>query len=542
MSALRTALVPEFEEFLAQEQDKELLRFLTCGSVDDGKSTLIGRLLYDSRNVFEDQIQAAAKASEHRASGGLDLSLLTDGLRAEREQGITIDVAYRYFATARRKFIIADTPGHEQYTRNMATGASTADLAILLIDARLGVLAQSRRHAFICSLLGIPRFVVAVNKMDMVDYDRAVFERIRAEFTAFLSVLGVGSAYFLPLSALAGDNVVSSSPRMPWFEGPSLLDHLETVQLGEGAADTGFRMAVQRVVRPDQTFRGYAGQVASGMLHPGDEVAVLPSGLRSRVRQISTFDGPLDEAYAPMGVTVVLEDHLDISRGDLLYSAGKPQSARKFLAKVVWMDARPLYPRRRYLLKHTTRTVPAEVSIRHRVRIETLEEEPAETLEMNEIGLVEINASQPLFFDPYARNHQTGSFILIDAETNATSGAGMIVDARDHAESAATPVTALERAARWGHPGAVVRIGGRIALAQALERKLFDRGCAVVVLPAQQHQAARALADAGLLVIALVARLAAEDPLPDGDAEACDEILRHLNLSQEGTIHQGEGI
>jgi len=543
MSALRAAPIPEFEGFLAEEQDKELLRFLTCGSVDDGKSTLIGRLLYDSRNVFEDQIQAAAKASEHRASGGLDLSLLTDGLRAEREQGITIDVAYRYFATARRKFIIADTPGHEQYTRNMATGASTADLAILLIDARLGVLAQSRRHAYICALLGIPRFVVAVNKMDMVDYDRAVFDRIAAEFTEFLGVLGVTGAYFLPMSALAGDNVVSSSPRMPWFQGPSLLDHLETVELGAAAANTGFRMAVQRVVRPDQTFRGYAGQVVSGMLHPGDEIVVLPSGLRSRVRQISTFDGPLEEAYPPMAVTVVLEDHLDISRGDLLYAGGeRPHSARKFLAKVVWMDARPLYPRRRYLLKHTTRTVPAEVSIRHRIRIQTLEEEPAETLEMNEIGLVEINASQPLFFDPYTRNRHTGSFILIDAETNATSGAGMIVDARDHTESAPAPVTAVERVARWGHGGAVVRVNARIGLAHALERKLFDRGCAVVMLQGHQQEAAQALADAGLLAILPAARLPGEDPLPDGDAEACEEILRRLNLSQEGTIYQGEGI
>jgi sulfate adenylyltransferase subunit 1 len=562
MPALRTASIPEFEllpettpgihlpqsksaaeNFLEQEQEKELLRFLTCGSVDDGKSTLIGRLLYDSRNVFEDQIQAAAKASQHRAGGGIDLSLLTDGLRAEREQGITIDVAYRYFATARRKFIIADTPGHEQYTRNMATGASTADLAILLIDARLGVLAQSRRHAFICSLLGIPRFVVAVNKMDLVDYDETTFDRIRAEFTGFLAGLGVKGAYFLPLSALSGDNVVSASPHMPWFQGASLLEHLETVPLGRDDGSAGFRMAVQRVVRPDHTFRGYAGQVTSGTLRPGDEVTVLPSGLQTRVQQISTFDGPLDEAYAPMAVTVVLEDHLDISRGDLLHSGDlKPHSARKFQAKVVWMDARPLYPRRRYLLKHTTRTVPAELSIRHRIRIDTLEQEAAESLEMNEIGLVEVATAQPLFFDAYQQNHYTGSFILIDSETNATSGAGMIVEAAPHEGHTSGPVTLAERMARWGHAGAVIRTGSRLGLAHALERKLFEYGCAVVLLETGQHAVADALAQAGLLAILPEHRQSYEEELPEGDAAACDEIVRRLHLSHEGTLHQGEGI
>ena len=543
MSAARVDPIAPFEEFLAQEQEKELLRVLTCGSVDDGKSTLIGRLLYDSRNVFEDQIQAAAKASQNRNGGGLDLSLLTDGLRAEREQGITIDVAYRYFATARRKFIIADTPGHEQYTRNMATGASTADLAILLIDARLGVLDQSRRHAYICSLLGIPRYVIAVNKMDLVEYDRAVFESIRNEFTGFLAGLGVKSACFLPISALAGDNVVERSERMPWFHGPSLMEHLEAVEPGGAAAESGFRMVVQRVVRPDHTFRGYAGQVSSGVLRPGDEVAVLPGGLRSRVRQILTFDGPLEEAVPPMAVTVELEDHLDISRGDLLYAgAPKPYAARKIQAKVVWMDARPLYPRRRYLVKHGSRTVPAEVSIRHRVRIQTLEEEAAETLEMNEIGLVEVTASHPLYCDPYAANRHTGSFILIDPETNATSGAGMIVEAREHAWHPAGPVTRAERMARWGHAGAVVRVGERPALAQALERRLFDRGCAVVLLDTQQREAAGALANAGLLAILPAPPAAGAPPLPEGDAEACEELLRRLDLPREGAVREGEGI
>jgi len=433
MAAARALVDSPFERHLAQEEAKDLLRFLTCGSVDDGKSTLIGRLLYDSRNVFEDQVHAAAKATRNRAAGEVDLSLLTDGLRAEREQGITIDVAYRYFATARRKFIIADTPGHEQYTRNMATGASTADLAILLIDAQLGVLPQSRRHAFICSLLGIPRFVVAINKMDLAGYDRAVFERIRDEFSGFLAKLGAPEAYFLPVSALAGDNVVSRSPNMPWFDGPSLLEYLETVGRGSGnlagglGAGTGFRMPVQRVSRPDRSFRGYAGQVASGTVHPGDVVTALPSGLRSRVKRIATFDGDLAEAFAPMPVTLELEDALDISRGDMLFAGpDRPHAVDRFEAHLVWMDGRVLDPRRRYLLKHTTRMVTAEVSVRHRIDIHSLAAQPAQTLEMNAIGVVEIVTAKPLFFDSYERNRITGSFILVDPETSATVAAGMI--------------------------------------------------------------------------------------------------------------------
>src|SRR5690348_8291172 len=306
------------EDFLAREQSKDLLRFATAGSVDDGKSTLIGRLLYDSRNVYEDQIRSVAKASVNRSAGSIDFSLLTDGLRAEREQGITIDVAYRYFATARRKFIIADTPGHEQYTRNMATGASTADLAIILIDARNGVLPQSRRHAYIASLLGIPNFVVAVNKMDLAGYDETVFRGIEAEFADVLHRLGVQHAYFLPISALAGDNVARRSRKMPWFAGPSLLEHLESVPLHNPTFDAAFRFPVQRVVRPDHTFRGYAGQVASGTVRPGDTIVALPSGRRSKIKSIETYDGPVDRAVAPMSVTLTLEDELDISRGDLI--------------------------------------------------------------------------------------------------------------------------------------------------------------------------------------------------------------------------------
>jgi sulfate adenylyltransferase subunit 1 len=513
------AALPAFDvdQFLATERAKDLLHFLTCGSVDDGKSTLIGRLLYDSRNVFEDQIKAVAKASEHR--GGLDLSLLTDGLRAEREQGITIDVAYRYFATARRKFIIADTPGHEQYTRNMATGASQADLAILLIDARHGVLPQSRRHASICSLLGIESYVVAVNKMDLAGYSEEVFEKIRAEFTAFLETVGIRDAYFLPMSALAGDNVVTRSSKIPWFEGPSLLEHLETVDIGARQSKTGFRMPIQRVIRPDQSFRGYAGQIASGSIQPGDEIMALPSGRRSRVESIVTFDGDLPHAFAPQSVTITLTDELDISRGDMLAAVSNPPySARRFEAQLVWMNATPLDPRRRYLIKHTTQIVPAEIS--------------GPALEMNAIGKVEILTARPIFFDAYTRNRATGAFILIDPDTNATSGAGMIVRPADF-ETATGPVTPAERIARWGHRGAVVRVGNRPALAQNIERKLFDRGCAVVILPT----ANQVLADAGLIVLAL------EDPAAGHDAV---EIVRGLQAS--GVLHskdhltQGEGI
>jgi len=419
----------EIEDFLAAEARKDLLRFTTAGSVDDGKSTLIGRLLYDSRAVYEDQIHAVAKASVNRTAGPLDFSLLTDGLRAEREQGITIDVAYRYFATARRKFIIADTPGHEQYTRNMATGASTADLAILLLDARHGALPQSRRHACIASLMGIRHFVVAVNKMDLVRYDRGVFDRIHTDFAAFLERLGAPAATFIPISALNGDNVTAHSAHMPWYRGLSLLEHLETVDL-ETAGPAAFRFPVQRVLRPDHTFRGYAGQIASGVIRPGDEVAVLPASRRTRVTRIVTYDGDLTLACAPMSVTLALADEIDISRGDLIAAGTPPSASRRIRATLVWMNERPLDLSRRYLLKHTTRTVPAEIaSVRHRLDIGTLEPEPASTLEMNQIGMVEIAAAQPLHFDSYFSNPRTGSFIVIDAATNATAAAGMIVRA-----------------------------------------------------------------------------------------------------------------
>jgi sulfate adenylyltransferase subunit 1 len=387
-----------------------LLRICTAGSVDDGKSTLIGRLLYDSRAVYEDQVRSVEAASRNRTAGPIDFSLFTDGLRAEREQGITIDVAYRYFATTRRKFILADTPGHEQYTRNMATGASTADLAILLVDARHGVRDQTRRHARIARLLGISSFVLAVNKMDLVEFEREVFDGICGDFAGLLDGAALHS---IPMSALHGDNVIAPSHRTPWFRGHSLLEHLETVDVHRPHEEGEFRFPVQLVLRPNHDFRGYAGQIASGVIRRGDMVTVWPAGLTSRISRIVTFDGDIDRAFAPMSVTLVLEDELDISRGDLL-STGPLQIGRQVAANIVWMDERPLQPGRTYLLKHNARTTRAEADRR---------------LALNEIGTVVVKASQPLVFDAYGDNRTTGSFVLIDPATNFTAGAGMIVHA-----------------------------------------------------------------------------------------------------------------
>jgi sulfate adenylyltransferase large subunit len=431
----------DIDEFLAQEQTKDLLRLTTAGSVDDGKSTLIGRMLHDAKGAYEDQLKAA------RRGGEIDFSLLTDGLRAEREQGITIDVAYRYFATPKRKFILADTPGHEQYTRNMATGASTAELAIILVDAARGLTTQSRRHAYIAALLGIPHFVIAVNKMDLIGYDEEVFRAIRAEFEPFLHHVGAREPYFLPLSALKGDNVVDRSKKMPWYTGSSLLEHLESVDTVNRAIEAPFRMAVQRVVRPDQTFRGYAGQIASGVIRPGDEVVALPSGRRTHVKRVVTFDGDLTAAHAPQSVTLTLEHEIDISRGDMIAGGSDPEVARNFEATVVWFDSRPLDTARDYLVKHTSQIVPGRVEgVRHKVNVATLTHESATGLAMNEIGVVKIAAARPLYFDRYMDNRGTGSFILIDRETNATAGAGMIrAAAAEGSESAADRLARLVR-------------------------------------------------------------------------------------------------
>jgi len=412
----------------------DLLRFATAGSVDDGKSTLIGRLLFDSKTIFSDQLESVERVSQSRGNDYTDLALLTDGLRAEREQGITIDVAYRYFATPRRKFIIADTPGHIQYTRNMVTGASTADVALILVDARKGVVEQSRRHMFLATLLGVPHIVVCVNKMDLVDYREDVFEQIRTEFTDFASRLRVRDLSFIPISALNGDNVVDRSENMPWFDGSPLLSHLERLHVASDRNLTDVRFPVQYVIRPQQhehrDYRGYAGTVASGVMRPGDPVVALPSGLETTIAGIDTADGPVAEAYPPMSVTVRLTDDIDISRGDMLARPNNtPAALQDVDAQVCWMDeTATLMPGKKYAIKHTTRWARAMVKdLSYRIDVNTLHRDEAATeLGLNEIGRVRLRVTQPLFVDPYQQNRETGSFILVDESTNKTVAAGMI--------------------------------------------------------------------------------------------------------------------
>ncbi len=413
-----------------------LLRICTAGSVDDGKSTLIGRLLYDSQSVYEDQVHSVEKASKNRNAGPIDFSLFTDGLRAEREQGITIDVAYRYFATARRKFILADTPGHEQYTRNMATGASTADVAILLVDARNGVRVQSRRHARIARMLGITDFVLAVNKMDLMDFDREVFDKILDDFDDLLTG---ASVHAIPMSALHGDNVITTSDRTPYFNGPPLLEYLETVHVHRDLPAAPFRFPVQMVLRPDDVFRGYAGQIVSGTIKPGERVTAWPSGRTARVNRIVTYDGDVPLAFAPMSVTLTLDDEIDISRGDVL-TVDPASVGQKFEAEIVWMDERPLDPGRVYLLKQGTRTVTAEMN---------------HALVLNQIGTVVVSTARPIVFDRYSENRGTGSFIVIDPATHFTCGAGMISDpVREGAATHTAPLTFAERLAHLARAAA----------------------------------------------------------------------------------------
>jgi len=496
-----TATEFSVHDFLRQEASKDLLRFSTAGSVDDGKSTLIGRLLYDTQSVYDDQIRSI-EGKGTTGKGQIDFALLTDGLRAEREQGITIDVAYRYFSTPKRKFIIADTPGHEQYTRNMATGASTADAAIVLIDARKGVLVQSRRHAFIASLLRVRHVLVAVNKMDLVGFDEATFGAIERDFRAVLDEIAsiTGNpvqAEFVPISALGGDNVVHRSGKMPWYEGLSILESLETLPATESARTAPFRFPVQRVIRPDHTFRGFAGQIASGTIRKGDTIKVHPSGAEARIDRIVTWDGDLEEAIAPLSVTLVLDRELDISRGDLIVASGTPATlANRVSASLVWMDHRPLDLNRRFLMKHASRTVPASVtSIDHRINVATLGREEAAQLELNNIGTVTLNLSHAIACDPYGSNRSTGAFILIDPMTNGTVAAGMIVhgallsaEARELEEGYWGPVTASERAARWGHHGAVIELSGPAELIDAVERSLFLIGAASARIDAESEE------------------------------------------------------
>jgi sulfate adenylyltransferase large subunit len=570
------------DAFLKQNEEKDLLRFSTAGSVDDGKSTLIGRLLFDSKGVYEDQIASVKRVSVNQTAGALDFALLTDGLRAEREQGITIDVAYRYFSTPKRKFIIADTPGHEQYTRNMATGASNSNLAIILVDARNGVLPQSRRHAFIASLLGIPHLVVAVNKMDLVGYSEEVFESIRAELTSFMAQLQITDVHFIPISALRGDNVVEKSDRTPWFQGSSLLHYLETVHIAADRNFTEMRFPVQYVIRPDQDFRGYAGQLASGVLRRGDSVMALPSGQISRVKSIVTYDSELPSAFPPMSITVCLEDEVDVSRGDMLVAPlHAPHVSRWVDARIVWMDTAPLDPNKQYLLKHTTQTTRAQVaSIRYRIDVNTLEKQQAGELMLNEIGAVVLETHRPLFFDPYKRNRATGCFILIDPITNLTVAAGMITGREPHeiqqrAVLHGIPVehsrvSFLERQTRFGHRAFTIWLSGNEELAYRVERKLFDRGCLVNVLREDSDTATLAgwakMANAtGLISICLqivstvqdkewARKLIGEssfvdiDPatLPADEDQAAIEICRELEsrgfLRQQEPLGGGAGI
>ncbi len=487
--------------YLAQHERKELLRFLTCGNVDDGKSTLIGRLLHDSKMIYEDHLEAITRDSKKVGTTGedVDLALLVDGLQAEREQGITIDVAYRYFSTAKRKFIIADTPGHEQYTRNMATGASTCDLAIILVDARYGVQTQTKRHSFITSLLGIKHIVVAINKMDLMNFDQDVFEKIKADYLAFADRIELkpSSLHFVPMSALKGDNVVNRSERAPWYEGQSLMEILESVEIAGDRNFDDLRFPVQYVNRPNLNFRGFAGTLASGIVRKGDEIAVLPSGKRSKVKSIVTFDGELEQATPGEAVTLTLEDEIDVSRGDMLVHAdSRPRIADSFDAMLVWMGEEPMLPGKKYDIKRATSYVPGSIaSITHSVDVNTLEHGASSSLQLNEIGRVKVSLDAPIALDGYAQNRTTGSFIVIDRLTNGTVGAGMIIaDPLAHGSTghhgALAHVSTEERAIRFGQqPATVLFTGlsgaGKSTLAYAVERKLFDMGRAVYVLDGQ---------------------------------------------------------
>ncbi|QFT20848.1 Bifunctional enzyme CysN/CysC [Pseudomonas sp. THAF187a] len=486
--------------YLAQHERKELLRFLTCGNVDDGKSTLIGRLLHDSKMIYEDHLEAITKDSKKVGTTGddIDLALLVDGLQAEREQGITIDVAYRYFSTAKRKFIIADTPGHEQYTRNMATGASTCDLAIILIDARYGVQTQTKRHSFIASLLGIKHIVVAVNKMDLKDFDQGVFEQIKADYLSFAEKINLRptTLEFVPMSALKGDNVVNKSERSPWYTGQSLMEILETVEVSGDRNFDDLRFPVQYVNRPNLNFRGFAGTLASGIVRKGDEVLALPSGKTSRVKSIVTYEGELEQAGPGQAITLTLEDEIDVSRGDMLVHAdNRPQVTDGFEAMLVWMGEEPMLPGKKYDIKRATSYVPGSIpSIVHRVDVNTLEQGTASELKLNEIGRVKVALDAPIALDGYEHNRTTGAFIVIDRLTNGTVGAGMIIaepvahGGGQHGRLA--HVSTEERASRFGQqPATVLFTGlsgaGKSTLAYAVERKLFDMGRGVFVLDGQ---------------------------------------------------------
>ncbi len=537
MSHQSELISEDINEYLKQHEQKELLRLLTCGSVDDGKSTLIGRLLHDSQMIYEDQLEAIKKDSVKSGTneGEIDLALLVDGLQAEREQGITIDVAYRYFSTSKRKFIIADTPGHEQYTRNMATGASTANLAIILIDARHGVLTQTRRHSFIASLLGIKHVIVAINKMDLVDYSEERFNEIKQDYLKFSEQLELNDIQFVPLSALKGTNVVSISEHTPWFKGKPLMEILETVETAKDKNLEDFRLPVQYVNRPNLNFRGFCGTIASGIIKPGDAVIALPSHKTSRVKSIVTFEGELDEAFADQAVTLTLEDEIDVSRGDMLVKPDNvPDTSSAFQANIVWMTETPLKPGKLLDIKLGSTLASGSIQkIEHVVDVNTLEKHSADQLELNSIALCNLHLNQTVAFDPYAENWATGAFILIDRLTNVTIGAGMIVSklADDQLDSW-EPVSAQERHARLAQTPSIIGCFGEAAdvLAQAVERKLFNLGRSAVLIDdnmAADDEAkltiAKALKQAGLIA---VCALSAES----------DVVDHSLSAKQDGDI------
>ncbi|PXX89796.1 sulfate adenylyltransferase subunit CysN [Marinobacter vulgaris] len=539
MSHQSDLIAEDIQAYLKQHENKELLRLLTCGSVDDGKSTLIGRLLHDTKMIYEDHMASLKTDSAKMGTTGekLDLALLVDGLQAEREQGITIDVAYRYFSTDKRKFIIADTPGHEQYTRNMATGASTAQVAILMIDARYGVLTQTRRHSYIASLLGIRHIVVAINKMDLVDYSEERFNEIKDDYLAFANKLGLKDIRFVPISALEGDNVVNKSEHTPWFTGQPLMEILETVQVSHDKNLEHFRFPVQYVNRPNLNFRGFCGTIASGVVRPGDKVMALPSRRTSTVKDVVTFDGNLEEAYIDQAVTLTLTDEIDVSRGDMLVKAeDEPEVGNRFTANIVWMTDGPLETGRLYDIKlGPTFTSGTVKNIHHQTDVNTLEknDNPA-ALQLNEIGLCELTLSQPIAFDAYPRNHATGSFIVIDRLTNVTIGAGMIAGTAGTVESL-DPVTSEERERRLAQKPAIIACNGKkaSALALAVERALFDQGKTSVVLTEDnagdaddRRRVAQVVSAHGLVAIAvnLGTDVASAAVSADDDQEITDAV------------------
>jgi bifunctional enzyme CysN/CysC len=534
MSHQSDLISTDINAYLAQHERKELLRFLTCGNVDDGKSTLIGRLLHDSKMIYEDQlaaVQADSVKSGTTGAGKIDLALLVDGLQAEREQGITIDVAYRYFSTATRKFIIADTPGHEQYTRNMATGASTCDLAIILIDARYGVQTQTKRHSFIASLLGIHHIIVAVNKMDLVEYSEATFNKIRQDYLDFTQSLNLHDITFIPMSALDGDNVVNPSAHMPWFTGLPLMEALNTIEIANDRNFSDARFPVQYVNRPNLDFRGFCGTVASGIFRKGDRITALPSGKSSTIKSIVTYDGELEQAYSPMAITLTLEDEIDISRGDTI--VGNEQSSAtvsdKFKATIVWMAENALAPGRQYTIKLATRSVSGSVSmIHHRIDVNTLEHHDATELHLNEIGSCTVSVNAPVVFDPYKTHKGTGAFIIIDRLTNGTVGAGMITGGTE--EENLQPVSPTERAARFSQTPTAVALTGASCkdIAYQLERRLFDNGHASTVLESQDASLIAAIKNAGLVGLCVNCDANLVDIRFDCDTQAIDDIYSAL--------------